>query len=124
MLAKTSMVCAAVGVLLLSGTTGGCATECFAVAAHALRVQLVDSISNGDVAASEVTVIAIDGAFRDSVTTSNVNTPLRLAMERGGLYRVEARAAGYKPWIRENIRVAEDECHPRTVELLVRLQRL
>ncbi|MEX2280961.1 MAG: hypothetical protein WEE89_00565 [Gemmatimonadota bacterium] len=123
MLAKASVVCAMVGLFLLSSITGNCATDCFAVAAHALRVQLVDSISNGTVTAGEVTVIAIDGAFRDSVTTSNVNTPIRLAMERAGTYRVEARATGYQPWIRDNITVTGDECHPKTVDVLVRLQR-
>ena len=92
MLAKVSIVCATVGVLLLSGTTGSCTTKCFTVLIHGLHIQVVDSITNGTVTASEVTVIAIDGTFRDSVTTSNVNSPLRLAEERGGTYRLEVRA--------------------------------
>jgi hypothetical protein len=124
MIARISVACTMVGVLLLGGTTGACSTKCFAVAIPALRIQVVDSITNGTIGAGEVTVVAIDGAFRDSMTVSGHTSRVLMATERGGTYRVEARAPGYKLWVREEVIVTEDDCHPHPVDLVARLQRL
>jgi hypothetical protein len=124
MLAKLSLLCAIGGVLALSVTAGSCdSTSCLTIALAALRVQVVDSVTNGSPTSSNLTVIAIDGAFRDSLITSNPND-IHLAIERAGTYRLEARAAGYKPWSKDNVVVTKDDCHVRGVDVLVRLQPL
>lgn len=48
--------------------------------------------------------------------------PLLGAGERAGTYRVTVRKAGYADWVRTGVRVTEDECHVRQVELLARLK--
>jgi hypothetical protein len=42
---------------------------------------------------------------------------LAAAVERQGTYRVEVRAAGYQPWVRNNVVVTGDRCHVTGVSL-------
>jgi hypothetical protein len=44
--------------------------------------------------------------------------------ERAGVYRVDVGATGYRPWVRHNVRVIQDECHVRTVELTAQMAPL
>jgi hypothetical protein len=46
---------------------------------------------------------------------------LAAAVEREGTYRVEVRAAGYQPWVRNNVVVTADRCHVTPVNLQANL---
>lgn len=128
------------GLLILAAVsaTSGCdvlgPTVCTREARPALRVEVLDSLSLEPIR-GDVRVSARVGAFVDAVVTEtfpldpSVNRdtvvfgPFGLAHERAGTYEVTAEAAGYAPWQRSAIRVGEDECHVRTVNVTALLER-
>jgi len=114
----------AAAVLLLSVTS--CTITCTLEAKAGITVLVVDSLSGGTISAESVTVVAREGTFRDSVQVprSLTDTPVLLAIERAGNYRVEVSADGYRPWALEPVQVTEDECHVRPMALTARLQPL
>jgi hypothetical protein len=124
---RVIMKIVACGALLVGGVLvwglGGCSVSCTLAPRPSFDVSVVDSASGGPVDVP-VTVVISDGVFRDSAHVG-VGESQRMAIlfERPGNYRVEVRAAGYASWIRDGLRVREDECHVQTLELVVRLQR-
>lgn len=76
-----------------------------------------------------ISVVARDGEFVDSVphppavVDHEVYGPFPVTYERPGTYQVRVVAAGYREWIQEDVRVAEDECHVRTQRIEAKLQK-
>lgn len=115
------LLCALNGCELLDPVV--CTTE----ARPAIVVTVMDSVTSGAVASSDVMIIASDGVIADTARIAHVPAQpgrVGLAHERAGRYDVEARAVGYITWSQDGVRVTEDECHVRTVELVARMQRL
>jgi hypothetical protein len=101
---------------------------CTEEARPALMVGLADSLSGVTTGFTNVTILATDGAFADSVVMpvypgSPYNGPVALAYERRGTYTVSVRADGYATWIKPGVVVAGDQCHVTTVSLTARLAR-
>jgi hypothetical protein len=103
--------------------TGPCTTE----AVPGLAVTVQDSASNHiPEPRDSVSVIAVDGAFSDSVRALLLppdELAAFLAYERAGTYRVEVKVRGYRTWTRSNVVVTRDACHVRTFRLTALLQR-
>jgi hypothetical protein len=100
---------------------------CTQEARPGISLVVMDSVTGGPVTAADVMVIASDGAVADTVRGPHIPAPplaAGLAYERAGTYRVEARATGYTTWARSGVRVTEDECHVRTVQLAARMRPL
>jgi hypothetical protein len=97
----------------------------------AIEVTVRDAASGAWIA-GQATGWAIDGSYRDSLRFGRgfsengamVWTALRGADERPGTYRVEITAPGYAPWLRDDVRVRDGECHVSSVGLDARLQPL
>jgi hypothetical protein len=84
-------------------------------------------------------VDSIDGPFRGPVTATlrevggfsqTIAFPATygldqryLAYERAGNYSITLEAPGYKPWRRENVTVANQGCHVKTVFVTALMQR-
>ena len=112
----------AASTLVLTGS--GCSITCTTEIGTAIVLTVVDSLTGGLPSAPEMHVIISEGNFRDSTTVRLPDNRIGLLGERPGLYRLEIRAEGYKPWVNNRVRVLADECHVRTVELRAPLQRL
>jgi hypothetical protein len=84
-----------------------------------------DSVTD-EPAAADARLIVRDGSYAD--TSDQLPAPytdplvLRAAGERGGWYDVSVEKTGYRDWMRNPVRVNEDGCHVRTVQLQARLQ--
>jgi len=89
-----------------------------------ISVTIVDA-ATGSPAQGDVTVIATEGSYEETVNLPAAGGPQTalLAFERAGMYRVEAQAPGYAPWVAPLVRVTEDDCHVRTVDLTARLEK-
>ena len=103
-------------------------TVCTAEARPALLVGLTDSIAPNTTMFTNVSVVARDGAYRDSVflpihPAPPSSSPVALVYERAGTYEVTVRANGYRPWVRGAIVVQRDQCHVVTVPITARLAR-
>ncbi|MEM1042010.1 MAG: carboxypeptidase-like regulatory domain-containing protein [Bacteroidota bacterium] len=120
-------------VLLLMLLVAGCDAVigdpiCTGEFVPGLRVSVRDA-DTGEPAAFEALGIARDAGFADTLGTYDEVPPepgdldLLGAWERAGRYDVTISKAGYQTWRRENVRVTEDECHVRTVELEALLER-
>jgi hypothetical protein len=99
---------------------------CTEEARPGLMISLSDSTVPNFFDFGEVTVVAVDGAYRDSAFVADYNAssgPVALAYERAGVYTATVRAEGYQPWIREGIEVMRDACHVITVPVFARLAR-
>jgi hypothetical protein len=101
---------------------------CTEEARPALLVGLTDSIVPNTTILTNVSVVARDGTYRDSVFRASPSAPppnelLALAYERAGTYEVTVNATGYRPWVRSGIVVQRDPCHVVTVPLTARLAR-
>ena len=111
--------------LLGALATVGCklGVACTTEARAAVSVEVRDSITHA-LAGRGARIVAQDGAYADTAKySSNFDGPYGLAHERAGTYAVSVEQAGYQRWLRTGIRVTRDECHPRTVSLIARLQR-
>jgi hypothetical protein len=91
-----------------------------------IQVFVKDSVTNAGIA-SGASLIASEGAFKDSVryTSSQPDFdagPISAAAERPGTYQVKVLKANYAPWTQNNIRVTKDVCHVNTVTLTALLQ--
>lgn len=106
-----------------SGATEPGGGVCTAVAVPGIVVAVRDSAS-GTVAGAGAVVTARAGAYAD---TARRDVPVEwgfpLAYERTGTYTVRVELAGYRPWVRSDVRVTADACHVRTVALTALLQR-
>jgi hypothetical protein len=114
-----------VSVLLVVACGWGDDDVCTLEGVFGIQVGVQDSASGAWIGQGS-TIIAQDGAFRDSVTvpTSFQNDQyVGITNERTGSYLVIVRYVGYWDWSRANVTVREGECgHVRPVELLARLQ--
>jgi hypothetical protein len=115
------------GVLLvtLAVTANGCGKACDAVSKPGIAVTIVDGAA-GSLIEGEVTVIASEGSYSDTVSLPVFPSASRfaaLAYERPGTYRLEVQAAGYLPWVMSSVRVSSDDCHVVPVELTARLTK-
>ena len=98
---------------------------CTEEARPGLMVALADSLT-GDQNFTDVSVVARDGAYADSIAQPTYPAPvyggpIPLAYERKGTYTVTVRAAGYAPWVKTGVVVNGDQCHVVTVPLTARL---
>ena len=101
---------------------------CTEEARPALMIGLADSLSGATTGFTNVTIVATDGTFADSVVLPTYpgdpyNGPVALAYERRGTYTVSARADGYATWSKTGVVVSGDQCHVSTVSLTARLVR-
>jgi hypothetical protein len=101
---------------------------CTEEARPALVVGITDSLSPSTQTFTNVSVVARDGTYRDSVFRATHPTPpngnqIALAYERAGTYEVTVRADGYRPWARTGIVAQRDRCHVVTVPIAARLSR-
>lgn len=89
-----------------------------------IRVTIVDA-ATGSPVEGDVTVIATEGSYTDTVNLPAADGPRMalLAFERAGTYRVEVQGPGYAAWLAPPVRVTEDDCHVRTVDLTARLEK-
>jgi hypothetical protein len=97
-----------------------CAQGCDAVLKPGIAVAITDG-TTGNAILGEVTVIATEGSYSETVTPAQGLAAL--AYERPGTYRVEVHAVGYLPWVMPSVRVSRDDCHVQTVELTALLTR-
>lgn len=115
-------------VLLLPVALLGCDFGnpiCTAEAVPGLVIEVRDADA-GELPADDVLGITWDGSFVDTLEVFDpAPDMLELygATERSGRYDIAISKPGYQTWRRENIRVTEDECHVRTVELEALLER-
>ena len=104
--------------LLLSSCTvfepGSCTTEVL----DGMVVEVVSAATGLPVTQGLIGTL-VDGSYSESMTV--VGNGLKGAAERAGNYTLMVRATGFVTWVREGIRVTEDECHVRTVELTVEM---
>jgi hypothetical protein len=101
---------------------------CTEEARPALMVGLADSLTGSTTGFTNVTIVAADGAFADTVVMpvypgDPYNGPVPLAYERRGTFAVSVRADGYTPWSKPGVLVTGDQCHVSTVFLTARLAR-
>lgn len=96
--------------------------SCTLEARPGIVLTVIDSISGLVVAGDDVVATATDGFYSDT-GSPNSEGMVPLAFERRGSYSVEVTANGFRPWVMNSVRVMEDACHVRTVELLARMQR-
>lgn len=110
--------------LLVTDTAARACTE---EARAGISVSVADSLT-GSAQVTGLSVVAVDGAYRDSVYQAvwpgePFPGRLGLAYERPGTYGLIVRADGYAPWTRAGIVVERDECHVITVPVTARLTR-
>ncbi len=88
-----------------------------------LRIE-VRAADGTDLDADGVLGLARDGSFVDTLSVFGFDGVLDLygAHERAGRYDVTISKPGYRTWRRDGVRVTEDECHVRTVELEAHLE--
>jgi hypothetical protein len=99
-------------------------TACTTEARPGILVEVRDSTS-GEPATAGATLLAVSGAYRDSISYP-ANAPdnlvtMALAYERAGVYAVTVTRPGYSPW-RAPAWVREGSCHVKTMRLFARLQ--
>jgi hypothetical protein len=80
----------------------------------------VDSVSLSPV--TNALIWAREGAYVDTLRAFDPSGRAAGAYERAGHYEVHILATGYASWTASGIRVDEDQCHVKTVELLARLR--
>lgn len=125
--------------VLLPASLGGCelvsagVKVCTAEFRYGLAVYVKDA-NTGAWAASGARLLTTDmqGTPVDTVNAWPSAAPagkhewdaVRLlgAGERAGVYRVFVRKPGFADWVRVGVRVSEDDCHVRTVNLLAQLR--
>ena len=126
----TSRLPVALLVLALTGchkSSSPSGVVCTALAAAGLGVSLSDSVSGATTGFTNVSVVARDGAYKDSVFAATFPPPfgnvIALAYEHRGTVQVTVRADGYAPWVKNGIVITGDECHVTQVNVSARLIR-
>ena len=103
----------------------GCGKACDLALKPGIFLTIVDG-ATGNPIEGEVTVIATEGSYSETVSPPAFPPAPRtaaLAFERSGTYRVEVQAAGYLPWVMSGVRVSRGDCSVETVALTARLTR-
>jgi hypothetical protein len=113
-------------LLLLALVVGAnaCGKTCDVNLLPGINVTVVDK-TTGTPFAGDVTVIASEGSYTETVNPPPLPAGPRLASlayERRGTYRVEVQAPGYVTWVATNVRVTHDGCHVETVQLTAELE--
>jgi len=103
----------ALGSLGLASCSDG-DVVCTLEARPAIAVVVLDSITGAGLAAN-AKAVAREGAFAD--TLRGIDSLVSGVHERAGTYRVEVSIPGYRDWIREGVRVEQDQCHVQTARL-------
>lgn len=101
-----------------------CGKVCDAILLPGLNITVVDG-ATGTPFAGDVTVIATEGSYTETINPPALPAGPRLASlayERPGTYRIEVQAPGYVTWVATNVRVTHDGCHVETVELTAELE--
>ena len=91
---------------------------CDTILVPGIVVQVRDAATGMPIEGPTVRMAATQGAYVDSARFA----PASLADERPGTYVVRVEAAGYRPWQQVGVRVREDGCHVKTVNLTASLQ--
>ncbi|MEW5929824.1 MAG: carboxypeptidase-like regulatory domain-containing protein [Gemmatimonadota bacterium] len=118
----TALAAAAVLLPLAAGcTTPFAGRDCTTDVRPAVSVQLRDARS-GAALTGPATATARDGTYLDTQEIGALDSDLRLAQERPGVYEVAVRKQGYREWTRAGVRVRDGECHVRTVKLVAELE--
>jgi hypothetical protein len=118
------IVPSAILTLALAACEWPAGVNCTSEARPSIRLTLVDSTTGAPII-GDYTVMITDGDYVESLNLSNPPvepTGVFLGEERSGIYRVKAKATGYQSWQREGVRITEDRCHVRTVEVEARMQ--
>jgi hypothetical protein len=130
---RVSTAVAALAALAVLVTLSSCKrlTDpiCSIDTAWALEISLADSLTGQTGPFHTLSLVAVDGGWRDSMYVGTVGPNpdqnlYRLARERPGNYAVTVRADGYRPWIKSGILVEGDECHVFPATVRVRLAPL
>ncbi|MGQ0642906.1 MAG: hypothetical protein ACT4P6_19340 [Gemmatimonadaceae bacterium] len=95
---------------------GGACTD---ILLPGLRAVVRDSATNAGLAATAV-AFARAGTFVDTLRSTGDSVMVG-ADERAGTYRLEVFHPGYQSWSRDGIHVTRDQCHVKTVRVLVLL---
>jgi hypothetical protein len=114
-------------LLAAVGCSGSPSAVCTMEFRYGLSVYVTDSLT-GTAVASGASLVARDGAFKDSVShpgdRPELNPlPLLTAGERAGTYQISVSKPGYLPWSRSNVRITANECHVNPVSVTALLQR-
>jgi hypothetical protein len=110
------------------GSTLGCdalqiGTACTDEARPGLVVTVLDSVTKAAISGASVT--ARSGTRTDVVPDyESARSSYPLAYEKAGTYSVTVEKAGYRTWLRSDVRVTSDRCHVQTVSLTALLQPL
>jgi len=121
-------VSAALCLTLLAavGCSGSPSGVCTLEFRYGLSVYVKDSLTGAGIA-SGASLVARDGAFKDSVShpsgSPELNAlPLLTAGERAGTYQISVSKPGYLPWSRSNVRITANECHVNPASITALLQ--
>jgi len=109
-----------------SGSPGSTSPVCTMEFRYGLSVYVKDSLTGAGIA-SGASLVARDGAFKDSVSHASDKPelngfPLVTAGERAGTYQISVSKPGYLPWSRSNVRVTANECHVNPASVTALLQ--
>ena len=89
---------------------------------------VVDSASNSAITNEVVTVIATDGVYADTATSTEFSPSagfIAVAYDRPGTYNVSISAPSYRTWTLTGVVVRQkDDCQIAPTNLTARLQRL
>ena len=101
---------------------------CGDVRVAAIGVSVQDSVTGARFPFHDLTMLATDGAFRDSLIVSAIVDPgpgttptFPLAWERPGTYQVSVAVNGYATWITSGIVVLQNGCHVATQRVTAKL---
>lgn len=111
-------------ILLAALMTQGCgfvdrSLVCTAQFVYAVTVEVQDSLTSGPPGSKPIGILT-EGQYRETMESYG-NQLLQGGGERPGIYEVEVRAEGYRPWRIEGVRAGHDGCHVENVELLARM---
>ena len=96
---------------------------CTMQAVAALNVDAIDS-AQGTPATMGSSIVARSDTYADSTNgPAPANQPVGLAYEKAGTYTVTVTKPGYKPWSKQGIVVARDECHVIPQRITAKLRR-
>jgi hypothetical protein len=109
-----------------SGSPGSTSPVCTTEFRYGLSVYVKDSLTGAGIA-SGASLVARDGAFKDSVSQPggrpDLNVfPLLSAGERAGTYQISVSKPGYLPWSRSSVRITANECHVNPTSVTALLQ--
>jgi hypothetical protein len=130
---KRGAVVLLVAALACRSSTPSELTTCATATNYALRIKLADSITAARVPFFDVSAVAVDGTYRDSVhvdslldpAAANVIGGIGIAFDRSGIYAVTVTARGYARWTKSGVNTPTHRlCINGTDTLTIRLRKL